>query len=91
MRWAAFGTPRRLGVVIAFALLAALGFVPQLGGPGYEAALVSGLVLPSIAAIVMALVMRSRELGPELARLVRRRRARLVRHGRVRRRLLRGY
>ncbi|MFO7181223.1 MAG: hypothetical protein DIU78_021155 [Pseudomonadota bacterium] len=36
-------------------VLAGLGFLPQLGGPGYEAALVAGLVLPSIAAVVTAL------------------------------------
>jgi tetratricopeptide (TPR) repeat protein len=41
-----------------------LGFVPQLGGPGYEAALVAGLVLPSVAAVVMALEVRSNALGP---------------------------
>jgi hypothetical protein len=64
MRWVALGTPRRLGVLIAFALLAALGFVPQLGGPGYEAALVAGLVLPSIAAVVTALEVQRNALGP---------------------------
>jgi formylglycine-generating enzyme required for sulfatase activity len=32
-----------------------LGFLPQFAGPGYEAALLSGIVLPSIASIVVAL------------------------------------
>ncbi len=36
-------------------MLGGLGFLPQLGGPGYDYALVSGLVLPGIAAAVAAL------------------------------------
>ena len=35
--------------------LLGLGFLPQFAGPGYEAALAAGLVLPSIAAIAVAL------------------------------------
>lgn len=37
------------------ALLGAIGFLPLFAGPGYEAALAAGLVLPSAAAIVVAL------------------------------------
>ncbi len=35
-------------------LSAAVGFVPQFGGPGYEVALAAGLVLPSVAALSAA-------------------------------------
>jgi tetratricopeptide (TPR) repeat protein len=35
--------------------LGAVGFLPQFGGPGYEAALAAGLVLPPIAAVAAAL------------------------------------
>jgi tetratricopeptide (TPR) repeat protein len=45
----------RSGVLVAVVLLAALGFAPQFGGPGYESALAGGLILPSIAAITTAL------------------------------------
>jgi hypothetical protein len=62
-----FGRAHRAGLIVAFALLGALGFVPQLGGPGYEAALVAGIVLPSLAAIVTALAVRASELGPRAA------------------------
>ncbi|HLV67479.1 MAG TPA: hypothetical protein VKY73_16770 [Polyangiaceae bacterium] len=48
------------GLALAFLLLAGLGFLPQLGGPGYEAALVAGLVLPSIAAVTTALEIQAR-------------------------------
>ncbi len=65
MPW--FGRAHRAGLIVAFALLAALGFVPQLGGPGYEAALVAGIVLPSLSAIVVALAVRASELGPRAA------------------------
>ena len=48
---------RGLGVAagIVFGLLAAIGFAPLFGGPGYEHALASGLVVPSAAAILVAL------------------------------------
>ena len=46
---------RRNGTLVAGLVLGALGFLPQLGGPGYDAALVSGLVLPGVAATVAAL------------------------------------
>ncbi len=40
---------------IAGVLLAASGFIPQFGGPGYESALAGGLILPSAVAIAAAL------------------------------------
>jgi tetratricopeptide (TPR) repeat protein len=40
---------------VALVLLAAVGFAPQFGGPGYESALAGGLLLPSAAAIASAL------------------------------------
>jgi formylglycine-generating enzyme required for sulfatase activity len=45
----------RSGLILALVSLFALGFLPQLAGPGYDAALVSGLVLPATAAVVAAL------------------------------------
>jgi len=44
---------KRAAVVTALAFLA-YGFIPQFGGPGYEAALGAGLVLPAITAISAA-------------------------------------
>jgi hypothetical protein len=53
----------RGGLGVAAALLALLGFLPQLGGPGYDFALVCGVVLPSAVAITHALgVARTRPL-----------------------------
>jgi formylglycine-generating enzyme required for sulfatase activity len=45
----------RNGLILSLVSLFALGFLPQLAGPGYDAALVSGLVLPGTAAVVAAL------------------------------------
>lgn len=67
MPWLGFGRAHRAGLIVAFVLLGALGFVPQLGGPGYEAALVSGIVLPAITAIVSALEVRARGIAPRAA------------------------
>src|SRR5450631_4483255 len=41
---------RRAGVAVAV-VLTGVGFLPLFGGPGYEHALASGLVVPSAAAI----------------------------------------
>jgi len=46
---------RRNALLVAVGVLGALGFLPQLGGPGYDAALVSGVVLPAIAGTAAAL------------------------------------
>ncbi len=45
MRWAASATVLLFG---------ALGFVPQFGGPGYEAALAAGLILPLLTALCVS-------------------------------------
>lgn len=50
----ALGTPRAVTALVVTALLGAGGFLPQFGGPGYEAALFAGVVLPSAAAISAA-------------------------------------
>ncbi|HVY27134.1 MAG TPA: tetratricopeptide repeat protein [Polyangiaceae bacterium] len=55
----------RSALVVAAALLTAIGFLPQFGGPGYESALAGGLVLPSIAAVTMALVIVRRPLAAD--------------------------
>jgi tetratricopeptide (TPR) repeat protein len=44
-----------VGLVVAGLLLIGVGFAPQFGGPGYESALAGGLILPSIAAVAVAL------------------------------------
>ncbi|HTM46828.1 MAG TPA: hypothetical protein VL137_17855, partial [Polyangiaceae bacterium] len=44
-----------IGVVIALAGCAAIGFLPLFDGPGYEYALASGLFLPALVAIATAL------------------------------------
>lgn len=57
----------RIGLTAGALLLFGTGFVPQLGGPGYEAALVSGLLLPSIAALTAAQVTVHYDRTPSLA------------------------
>jgi len=52
--WASSRT-RRIGAGVLVALLGGVGSFPQFGGPGYEAALSAGLVLPSTAAVIAAL------------------------------------
>lgn len=42
----------------------ATGFLPLFGGPGYEAALAAGLILPSTAAISVALAVSSTRASP---------------------------
>jgi hypothetical protein len=46
---------RAAGALVLVLLLGGLGFLPQFAGPGYEAALLAGVVLPSLSAIVSAL------------------------------------
>ncbi len=51
--------------MVVFAVLGGVGFLPLFGGPGYEHALASGLVVPSAAAIATALlVSESARLTP---------------------------
>jgi tetratricopeptide (TPR) repeat protein len=57
----------RIGVGVAAGLLTVLGFLPQLGGPGYDAALVAGVVLPAACAITTALVVARSTSEPALA------------------------
>src|SRR5690606_21906662 len=55
-RLSLFGSrPLWCAAAIGFLALAALGFLPLFGGPGYEAALAAGLLLPSLAALATAL------------------------------------
>jgi len=51
-----------IGVTVALAV--GLGFVPALGGPGYEIALASGLVLPSVVAVLSAAEIDRHHLEP---------------------------
>ena len=53
--WRSVSLPRRVAVVAVFAVLCGVGFLPLFGGPGYEQSLASGLVVPVVAAIVVAI------------------------------------
>lgn len=68
----AFGRSQaeRVGVTVTLGGLFALGFLPQLGGPGYDSALVAGVVTPSAAALTTAFAIASRRVSP-LAAVVR--------------------
>jgi tetratricopeptide (TPR) repeat protein len=55
-------TLERRALVLAALLLGATGFLPQFGGPGYESSLAGGLVLPSVAAVAVALLVSSCQL-----------------------------
>lgn len=52
------GRARRVAIAIAGVVLFAVGFLPLFAGPGYEAALAAGLVLPGLAAVATALDVR---------------------------------
>jgi tetratricopeptide (TPR) repeat protein len=49
----------RVTAGVVFVLLGAIGFLPLFGGPGYEHSLASGLVVPSAAAVLVALQVSS--------------------------------
>ncbi len=56
-------TPHRWAALVSGLLLGAIGFLPLFAGPGYEAALAAGLILPTAAAMVTAVeAARRREL-----------------------------
>jgi hypothetical protein len=48
-----------VAALAVFALLLAIGFLPLFGGPGYEQAFVSGLLLPSAASLATAFELSS--------------------------------
>jgi len=58
------GSPLRLAGLFVFVALMAIGFLPLFGGPGYEHALASGVVVPAAAAIATALATSARPLAP---------------------------
>ncbi len=62
--WRRIPLPQRVAAIVVFAVLGAIGFLPLFGGPGYEHALASGLVVPAAAAIATALDVSSSELEP---------------------------
>ena len=49
------GRPLAVAVVAAFVVMSAVGFLPLFGGPGYEHALATGLLLPGLTAATTAL------------------------------------
>ncbi|HXN32733.1 MAG TPA: hypothetical protein VN894_12760, partial [Polyangiaceae bacterium] len=56
--------PRLIAGAVVFVLLAAAGFLPLFGGPGYEQSLASGLVVPAAAAIATATELSALDLAP---------------------------
>src|SRR5689334_2048750 len=70
---------RRYALAVTVVALGGLGFLPQLGGPGYDSALVNGLVLPALVAVAASVeaartrppahvaIARGAELGVVLA------------------------
>ena len=56
--------PQQRALGAAVLLLAALGFLPLVAGPGYEAALVAGLMLPSLGAVAVGVEGCQRDLRP---------------------------
>ncbi len=58
---------QRVAALIVGVLLGGVGFLPLFGGPGYEAALAAGLVLPATAAIATALEIAARRVDPVAA------------------------
>jgi tetratricopeptide (TPR) repeat protein len=63
--------PRAVACGVVFVLSFGLGFLPLFGGPGYEHALASGLLVPSAAAILSALEMSSGAPRAPIAALAR--------------------
>src|SRR5688500_17611414 len=66
-------TPRGVGSAVVVVLTFAVGFLPLFAGPGYEHAIASGLIVPTVAAIVAAnegFVDRRRPRGAPLDALV---------------------
>lgn len=56
--------PQRVAGAVVGVVVGALGFLPLFGGPGYEHALASGLVVPSAAAIATALELSRVDVAP---------------------------
>ncbi|HEX3774587.1 MAG TPA: hypothetical protein VHV51_08995, partial [Polyangiaceae bacterium] len=54
----------RVTAIVVAALFAGFGFIPQFGGPGYEASLGAGLVLPTASAICVAFELAGRRIAP---------------------------
>jgi hypothetical protein len=67
-------TPRGVGSAVVLVLSFAVGFLPLFAGPGYEHAIASGLIVPTVAAIVAAnegYADRRRAVASPLAAMVR--------------------
>ncbi len=59
--------PYAFGALFVALALGAIGWLPLFGGPGYEHALASGLIVPSVAAIATALDVSRRKTPSPLA------------------------
>ncbi|NUP12155.1 MAG: hypothetical protein HOW73_39415 [Polyangiaceae bacterium] len=68
MRWSALisrlRTPSGIAIAVSLVFGLAMGMVPGFGGPGYEIALVTGIVMPSVVAIATAIELGRRDDAP---------------------------
>jgi hypothetical protein len=62
--WRSISRPQLIAASAVFVLLAAVGFLPLFGGPGYEQALASGLIVPAAAAIATAIELSASDFAP---------------------------
>ena len=69
-RWAERLTPEAIGGGFVFAVVFGVGFAPLFGAPGYEQALLTGLVAPSTAAVAAARALSLERRAP-VAQLLR--------------------
>lgn len=53
--------PHAIAAAVTFVVMTTIGFLPLFGGPGYEHALATGILVPSIAAISTALWVEASE------------------------------
>ena len=61
-------SPCAVGLVLAALVSLGVGFLPLLAGPGYEQALIAGVVMPSLAAVCVALQCSARGSESAVAR-----------------------
>ncbi|HEY8088938.1 MAG TPA: hypothetical protein VIF09_13860 [Polyangiaceae bacterium] len=65
MSWRGIPLSRRLAAIVVVVLLGAIGFLPLFGGPGYEFCVAAGVVLPTTAAIAVAIELSaSKDVAP---------------------------
>jgi hypothetical protein len=63
--------PRAVALGLVLVALGAVGFLPLFGGPGYEHSLASGLIVPPVAAVAVALELSAETATRPLACVLR--------------------